>query len=153
MRPILNQNKKTAIIFDLDGCIADNEERAQKYLSTTPKEWSKFYADLSQDKLNEWCAVLARKLYTSYELIILTGRHEAHREKTEEWLAANALPYDKLIMRPDEDYSHDFEYKERVYKDELSHEYDILFAIDDAKRISELWHSLGITALQLWPGR
>ena len=53
----------------------------------------------------------ALKAAAEHDLVWLTGRPEWLRPVTETWLAAQGLPHDRLIMRPNHDYRPAREYK------------------------------------------
>jgi predicted kinase len=77
--PIYVQDKSLpkALIFDIDGTVAKmNNKRG-------PFEWAKVGND---DPVHE-VLELARKLSSSYKIIFMSGRDEACRTETENWLA------------------------------------------------------------------
>lgn len=89
-----------AVIFDIDGTLADSRHRLQ-YLEQQPKQWDKFFSESIKDKYipavyNEY------KKYkkAGHKIIILTGRPETQRALTEEWLHKKDIQYNELYMCP-----------------------------------------------------
>jgi len=90
--------KKTLVLFDLDGTIVDNSERAtltkiQDYLDPVR---------LAVDPPMPTIVALLRKYATAAdsEVVFLTGREEKLRDVTEVWLKGHHLSQFTLYMRP-----------------------------------------------------
>ena len=117
--------KPKAIIFDIDGTLADVEHRRHFVDgSMGKKDFNKFYEAMGDDGVH---ADIAELLFMyqekGYKIIICTGRPEQYREITEKWLSellAFAIVkiendgektksnidvsngYHELLMRPDD---------------------------------------------------
>ena len=66
-----------AVIFDMDGTLANIDER-RKYLEQTPKDWHSFNTKLEADTPNGDICELSRMYYNSgYRIIICTWRFKA----------------------------------------------------------------------------
>ena len=105
--------KDRVIVFDIDGTLADCEHR-RHWITSKPKNWSAFYADLVNDPCIESVASLARHFWRQEATVILcSGRPEYDdgagniREATQSWLSKKSIGYDALIMRPARDYRGD----------------------------------------------
>jgi hypothetical protein len=90
-------------VFDVDGVVADVRHRLH-HLARRPKNWAAFFAAAHADPPLEVGVALAREWAAHHDLIWLTGRPEHLRRVTERWLAAQGLPTDRLIMRPNDDH-------------------------------------------------
>lgn len=128
-----------AIIFDIDGTVAycnTNRSNERGYF-----EWDKVY----KDDVFEIVAELTR-FYKSIgrEIIIVTGRDESCRKITEEWLELNEIPYDKLFMRPKDNYEKDSIVKTRIYNENIKPNNTVLAVFDDRKQTCEAWNKLGL---------
>ncbi len=138
------------VIFDIDGTLADISERVH-HVRKKPKNWNAFTAGIAQDKAIHSMIRLCNILYAAgLRIILCSGRNEANRPETEEWLARQGVPYHELLLRRDEDYRSDV-----IVKHELLQGLDkdkILFVVEDRSRVVEMWRSEGLTCLQCAPG-
>lgn len=141
---------KEIIIFDLDGTLSLTEHR-QHFLTQTPVDWDNFYSACDQDPPNEAIVELNKMLASgSYKIYILTGRRESVRDKTLEWMERHEISFSELIMRPDGNFKPDEMLKEK-WVDEIGPE-RVLFAVEDRKRVVDMWRRKGITCLQVSEG-
>ncbi len=147
----MSTNKDRAIIIDIDGTLANINHR-RKYVEKNPKEWNKFKAGLPDDDINKWCAILIQHLGIRYEVILCTGRMEDEREATVEWLKKYNIRYSQLFMRAQDDYRADDIVKEEIYENNIEPLYDIIFVIDDRKRVVDMWRKKGLVCLQCAEG-
>ena len=105
-------------VFDVDGTLMDINHR-RKYVSGDKKDWKSFFDYMEFDTINDHVFHLAHALKNDgYEIVVVSGRNERHREITEKQLAFGKLDYRKLIMRPDDDYTPDYIFK-KVVLDEM----------------------------------
>jgi hypothetical protein len=85
---------------------------------------------------------------------LLTGRNEKYRQLTEEWLDSTNLHYyvHMLLMRPDNDWSHDHEMKIALLEKEFGSKEVVLqkvaFVVDDRDSVVEGLRNYGLTVLQ-----
>jgi len=138
------------VIFDIDGTLADISERVH-HIRKKPRNWNAFNAAMAQDKANHSMIRLCNILYAAgLHIILCSGRNEANRPETVEWLARQGVPYHELLLRKDEDYRSD-----AIVKREILQGLDkskILFVLEDRSRVVEMWRSEGLTCLQCAPG-
>ena len=140
------------IVFDLDGTLSIVGDRV-KYLQQNPKDWNAFYEACDEDKPNEPVCKIYKSLAPTYKeavgMIILTGRRESAREKTEDWLEYEGIHFDELIMRPDGDTRHD-----TILKPELlgagPDEVEMIF--EDRNSMVKKWRELGYVCVQVADG-
>lgn len=148
--------KKRAIICDLDGTLYDAKKRQEKYLLGDKKDFGGFHKDALNDPPHEWCAQLLQAMKSvGYFTVFTSGRDDSEEHTTHWWIKRhlNWKPDDYLlIMRPTGDYTADDEMKAAWYLNKLQHEYEILFAVDDRKRVVDMWRRLGITCLHCAEG-
>jgi hypothetical protein len=152
----LVEEKKKAIICDLDGTLADIEHR-RIFLDKNvngKKNWKEFNNPdrIRYDKLQGWCADILNALQDTHEILLVSGREEASRIATVLWLISNGIEFASLDMRPTGDYRDDTLIKETILDFEILPLYDISFAIDDRKRVVDMWRSRGIVCLQCAEG-
>lgn len=149
-----NVAKKPAIICDLDGTLCNIDHRLH-YMKQEKKDWKRFFDELSNDKVNEWCDEILKKFKESHEIVFCSGRPDDHKIKTWQWLEANSGAFDEytpLYMRHRGDFRADDIVKENILDFELIPRYEILFVIDDRKRVVDMWRRRGHTVLQCAEG-
>ena len=137
------------ILFDIDGTLANIEHR-RGYLDQEKPDWKSFNAEMGGDTPNAPIVALYKALWAAdnFELILVTGRNERSRAITEQWLTWNAIPFDQMLMRPDNDFRADHLIKEDILKQLLATGMEIEFVVDDRQQVVDMWRRNGITCLQ-----
>lgn len=132
--PNFKSELPNAIWVDIDGTIANMGDRS-------PYDWDK----VDRDNLNEIVAEQV-KFHKSLgrKILIVSGRDESCRKKTEDWLNFYGVEYDELFMRPKDNYEKDVVIKRRIYENEIKGKYNLLCAYDDRQQILDLLFNLGI---------
>ena len=92
--------------------------------------------------------VRAQKMTGTCDVIILTGRREEGRAQTEEWLKTYNVPYDRLFMRGESDFTKSDTFKEKILETFILPKYNVLFAIDDDNKCVKMFRRNGIICLQ-----
>lgn len=148
--------KQHAIIVDLDGTLYDARERQQKHLLSGKKDFDAFHRDAKDDPPNWWCLQLVQAMRDQgFFPLFVSGRDDAHRAETEEWLKLQLLvePWEyRLIMRATGDYTADDVLKEKFYRDLIDPYYSVLFCVDDRRRVVDMWRRIGLTCLHCAEG-
>lgn len=91
-----------------------------------------------------------------YTVIGLTGRNEAYRNLTMQWLGLHNISLDDILMRPNDDYRSDHELKpamldEWLQAKGLTHA-DVWVILEDRDKVVEAWRNLGHNCWQCRPG-
>lgn len=156
MHPIKRKfNPLRCVVLDLDGTLCDIRHREQ-FAQT--KQWDEFHKRCEADLPYPDVAGLLRLLSLSGTRTIgLTGRNEAHRPRTLEWLATNRLELDELVMRPDGDWRPDHDLKPQLLIDLFSGKVEnalqeVSFILEDRDKVVEAWRNLGFRCWQVQPG-
>jgi phosphoglycolate phosphatase-like HAD superfamily hydrolase len=137
-----------AIIFDVDGTLADNAHR-QHHVQKTPKDWASFYADLHLDKPYPMVVDLAAMMQQHYPLLFCSGRLEEYRETTLRWLADNTpLRVDRLYMRATGDFRGDDVVKSELLDRMRADGFEPWLAVDDRDQVVRMWRERGLLCLQ-----
>jgi phosphoglycolate phosphatase-like HAD superfamily hydrolase len=138
-----------AVIFDIDGTLADCEHR-RHFVTGKKKNFDKFYDAMGEDKVKSEIRGLCNSYHMNgWHVVICTGRPEKYREITEEWLKENAIFHSELRMRPDEKrHEPDYEVKQEML-DSIREERSVHIAFDDRNQVVDMWRRNGITCLQV----
>ena len=141
------------IISDIDGTVADASHRLD-FIRTKPKNWKAFFQAQIHDKVFLDIQFLLHSLKNSgCRIIMVTGRPELYREDTIEWLSNNNLSiYDKLYMRPHNDFREDDIIKEKILVKMLEEGYNPKLVLEDRDRVVAMWRRNGIRCLQVQDG-
>jgi len=144
-----DEDKEECIIVDIDGTLAHIADGRSPYDASRAMN----------DSLDDAVSVITAMMYNhGYKVIILTGRHEEHRQVTEEWLEANGVAYDELYTRMEYDVDEagkrldDSIVKERLYRDHVAARFNVKFVLDDRNRVVNMWRRIGLKCLQVAPG-
>jgi len=138
--------KPHAIWVDIDNTLSNTAHR-EHFVNNGKKDWKGFFGAMDQDKVNEWCKSLIIGMKPIAEVLICSARPDDYRKVTEQWLAWNEIPYDKLIMRNRGDFRKDSVVKEIFYEFEVKTKYNLLFSVDDRKQVIDQIRSHGVTVL------
>lgn len=139
---------KKLFIFDLDGTLADLTHRLP-YIKTNHPHWGKFLDACVNDKPIQWVIDLFNVCREDGVVVILSGRNNVVRKKTEDWLLEYDVRYDYLLMRKDKDYRPDQIIKKEMLDDFLRDKgYEVQFIVDDRQRVVDMWRANGYNVLQ-----
>lgn len=144
-----------AIVCDLDGTMANVEHR-RGYVRADDladgekfrPNWKKFFEEMVNDPVNEWCREITSMMTERYPIIFATGRPADYEEHTKLWLDMNNLYGQFLFMRQAGDYRKDSIVKEIILEFEIKPRYNILFVLDDRQQVVDMWRKHGYTVLQ-----
>jgi predicted kinase len=137
-----------AIICDLDGTIALNENRQKSY----------DYSTVIQDKPNsniikiiEWYLQ-----HDTVSVLFVSGREDICEQDTRLWLKTNIqMKYDEymLFMRKTGDSRDDRIVKREIFDAYIRNNFYIDFVLDDRNKVVEMWRrELGLQCLQVADG-
>lgn len=129
-----DKNLPEAVIVDLDGTLSLMNNRG-------PFDWEK----VDRDDLNEIVAEQV-KFHKSLgrKIILLSGRDEAAREKTEYWLNFYGIEYDDFFMRPKDNFEKDSVIKRRIFNEKIKNIFNVLCVYDDRNQVIKMWYELGV---------
>lgn len=146
---------KNIVIFDLDGTLANIEHRLHHIQSDPLKaNWDAFYEACDQDKpIQEMIEIMLALDSVGCFIWVVSGRSEAVRDKTLQWLRRHAIQPEFLLMRPANDYTPDDELKERWIKEGKIILADVMCVFEDRARVVEMWRRYGLRVLQVADGK
>lgn len=147
------------IIFDLDGTLADIEDRRKfSDLGDGKIEWSKFFDpnNIKMDKpKHDVINILKTFSKDGFSIAIFSGRSKDTEQETIKWLESNNIKWDILQMRP---MSRAFKFMpddklKQMWLDEIfPDKEDIMAVFDDRDKVVNMWRSNGLTCCQVAPG-
>ncbi|MER7107213.1 phosphatase domain-containing protein [Streptomyces sp. NPDC000229] len=130
----------SAVMCDIDGTLALRGDRG-------PYDFTR----CDEDLLN----VSVRQALDSFRradddvIVLLSGRGEEHREKTEEWLRRHRVPYDELWMRAAGDQRRDDVVKAELFDRHVRHRFAVRVSLDDRDRVVAVWRRMGLPTWQV----
>ena len=149
------------VIFDLDGTLADIDDRRKKSKKDNGKmDWDKFFdpVNIWLDQPNHPVIKMAQVLSdTGHKIAIFSGRSKATKSVTRDWLKTNQVPFDVIKMRPT---SHPWKFMpddklKQIWLDDLFPKKDkdkIVCIFDDRSKVVDMWRDNGLTCMQVAPG-
>ena len=135
--------RKRAVIFDLDGTLADT----MKYEKHHKHHHPKFAKEaLKVDIIDKNVDKLKKKAEDN-QIVILTARSAHYKDETKTWLDKHDIPYDKLVMRPSDDSkTPDQDIKAQLLRSDILPEYKVEKAYDDRKKNIKMFKKHDIPA-------
>lgn len=173
-----------AIIFDIDGTLADNTERMHaitraraerlgvtvedlqaQHVPWEQEDWEAFNSKCHLDKpIGPVCDVAAGVMRLGrYVPLFVTGRVEACRDVTMEWLWDTGIFHDvfmrpsllreTLFMRPDGDHRPDYILKEEILDKYIIPYWQLVMAFEDRPAVADMWRRRGILVAHVGGGK
>jgi len=136
-----------AVIFDIDGTLADASHRLH-HVTGSNRNWDAFFAAMGDDPVVEPIRDLLEACAGEFEIVLCSGRPENYRQMTIEWLNRHGIEYAALYMRPEGDYRADHIVKAQLLAGMREDGHEPWLAVDDRPSIVAMWRENGITCLQ-----
>ncbi len=142
----------TAVIFDIDGVLADATARQHHLNGPGRRDWEAFFGAAGSDIVIDEVARLAELIDPNHLVVLLTARPTTILDLTVDWLTRHALRWDLLVMRPAADYLPSPEAKRVAVRELRAARFDLRLAIDDDRRNVDMFHSEGIPCIYIHSG-
>jgi len=148
------------VIFDLDGTLADIEDRRQLCTKENGKmDWNKFFdpENIKLDKPNMPVIMMAQALTAfGYKIAIFSGRSARTEDATKDWLHEQDIKFDILKMRPERNFTPDedlkFKWFTEEFVDNATSGRNVECVFDDRDKVVNMWREIGLTCMQVAPG-
>lgn len=127
-------NKPKAVIFDIDGTLAQMEGRS-------PFAWDKVGIDSVKELVK---AMAIGYDAQGYVILCVSGRDGVCYDDTHMWLNKNDIPYWYLFMRGEGDTRKDTIIKEEIFWNKIADRYNVVGVVDDRPSVVRMWHELKI---------
>jgi phosphoglycolate phosphatase-like HAD superfamily hydrolase len=141
-----------AVIFDVDGVLADATARQHHLNGPGRKDWQAFFGAAGGDEVITEVARLAELIDPSLTLVLLTARPTTILDITVDWLNRHGLRWDLLVMRPAADYLPSPDAKRLAVRELRAAGFDLRLAIDDDRRNVDMFHAEGIPCIYIHSG-
>ncbi len=138
--------KQPVIICDVNGVLGDCSQRAH-FLEQEPRDWDSYFRHMMVDRPVDFVHrfVNAQASHPFFcEVVLITGSPEKYRSLMMEWLKTNEVRYDHLYMRGNYEFIKGFEFKRKLYLDELQHKFDIVCILEDNEECAKMYRDLGL---------
>jgi phosphoglycolate phosphatase-like HAD superfamily hydrolase len=144
-----------AILFDVDGTLANNQHRVH-HVHRKPKDWKSFFMGIPGDvPIQPVVKVAHELLQRGHKLIYVTARPQWTKDMTEQWMQEHSLDwYFKgcSYYRPDGDFRPDPLVKKELLGKIRADGYDPWLVFDDRDGVVQMWRSEGLTCFQVANG-
>ena len=132
------------IIVDIDGTLAQMNGRH-------PFQWDKVGEDLCRTHIARLVEYYSYVYDQDTTVILMSGREDVCMNETMQWLAQHQVEYNILLMRPAGNYEKDTVLKERLYRDHIEGNYNVLLVVDDRPSVIRMWTKLGLPVVSANP--
>lgn len=157
------------VICDLDGTLAIDDHRAvhlhknphcpkqtdlsaKCFCKPEERDWDTYFSLCGEDTPNHAVVQLIRILnHARKRIFIFSGRSDAVRSATVEWLDRYNIVYERLEMRRADSRTDDNVLK-LSWVDSLGIRDRIWLVLEDRSRVVAAWRDAGYTCLQVRPG-
>jgi hypothetical protein len=146
------------VIMDIDGTLANAEHRLHLLgrlhdpKVETPPDWKAFLAAAKDDVAHREIVELNNAMSERALVFVVTGRNARDEGMTRAWLRDSNVLYDRLYMRGVEDRRCDTEVKREILDHIRGEGFEVLFAVEDRKRVTAMWREAGVRCLQVCEG-
>jgi hypothetical protein len=82
-----------------------------------------------------------------YAVIILSMRWGHLLDEVKEWLSRVSVPYDWVLLRPQDEWRPGNEVKREMYRNVIKPHYNVHFAFDDKPEVVDIWEEEGIAGV------
>ena len=140
------------IVFDLDGTLALIEHR-QHLVQCDKPDWDAFFEACVDDLPNTPVIKVLREMHSRNVVEIWSGRSDAVRLETREWLTRHGVPVNVYVqMRAEGDYTPDEQLKESWLNSSRGDDVEVTMVFDDRDKVVAMWRRNGVVCAQVAPG-
>lgn len=138
--------KQPAIIVDINGTLGDCSARSH-FLEQDPRDWDGFFENMMTDSpidfVHRFCNAQPNEPFWCH-VLLTTGAPEKYRPLMTKWLETNNVYYNKLYMRGSFQYMKGYVWKEKLYREEIEPNYDIICVLEDKEECANMYRKLGL---------
>jgi predicted kinase len=134
VKPNFESDKKSAVIFDIDGTLAFMGKRGPYDLHL-----------VDRDDVNR---IVAEQTHfhknAGRDVLIVSGRENVCMDMTRNWLDFYDIKYDHIFMRKANDYRKDSIIKKEIYYNDIEEKWNVLCVYDDRLQVVKAWYEMGL---------
>lgn len=134
------------IITDLDNTLCQCDHRISY---AKERQWDEFHSRLSEDGVYDDVANTLMNINESIGILVVSGRNEAYRQQTFDWLDKNDISVDEVLLRPNGDWRPDHDLKPQLILEFFGSEENakdkIITILDDREKVIAAFREKG------WP--
>jgi phosphoglycolate phosphatase-like HAD superfamily hydrolase len=152
------RTESDVVFVDLDGTLCDTHHRLHLVdmslankgdVDAEEAMWRRYGEACGKDGLNRGVAALMDLLYEQYDIYLTSGRTEAVRAQTEEWLTRHSIIYDELYMRPIGNRLGNGALKAKWVEELHEKGHTVVLAIDDYHSAVKSFEAIGVPCVHV----
>jgi len=144
-----DHRKITEYVEGLPDCIiCDLDVTLALHMGRGPLDWDEIHTDVIDPRLRD---ILNHYMDAGTKVIFITGRIEAARTQTEEWLKDpknKIYPWWDLYMRPGHCFDSGEEFKLKVYNEHIKNKYNVICVFEDSQKCVNMFREQGLLVCQ-----
>jgi len=140
---------KKAIIFDVDGTLADVRSISHHLTEGEPDEDRYHELSVGVPAVKDVAEAAQRAHLDGYEVIIVTARKSKYQDMTIRFLEECGVSFRLIFMRGNDDQRPDLELKRSILETIRSMGYKVEKAYEDNPVIVKLWEAEGIETVHI----
>lgn len=134
------------VLVDLDGTLCDVRP-IRHLVQGRKRDFDAFHQASASCQPNRAVVELVKRFRAGgHRIVVVTARHARWTDVTARWLDANAIAYDGLVTRADDDYRPDRDVKAEILS-RVRAEHGVVAAVDDRPEVLRLWHAEGLAVV------
>lgn len=139
-------NKQTkTIIIDLEGTLSDDAHRQDL---RSMGDYQAYAEAIDHDEPNDFLVNMIEVLSEFYDICVIGNSNERYRTQIEAWLYDNGVMADQVILRPDDCYESEVDWKIFVI-DETFELDNVAVIIDDDERVCDAVRAAGLFTMMV----
>ena len=152
-------NMRDAVIFDMDGTLCDvssvrhfieRESIEGASIEGDKRDFDAFHAGAIDCPPHAHVVdAVAEAREAGKAVVVVTARPSKWRDYTIMWLDKHQIAYDRLYMRFEADFRHDYLIKADILKSIRKDGFEPTHAWDDSPKVIELWRENGIEVTEV----
>lgn len=140
---------RDAVIFDMDGTLCD-VSAVLHLLDGDSRDFDAFHgAAIDCPPHLHVVEAVAKAREAGNAIVIVTARSAKWRDYTIMWLDKHAIAFDRLYMRIEADFRHDYLVKADILKAITKDGFNPVHAWDDKPKVIALWRENGIEVTEV----
>lgn len=140
---------RNAVIFDMDGTLCD-VSAIHHFVEGDEKDFDAFHGGAIDCPPHPHVVeAVAAAREASNAILIVTSRSAKWRDYTIMWLDKHKIAFDRLYMRIEADFRHDYLIKADILKAIRKDGFEPIHAWDDSPKVIALWRENGIEVTEV----